>query len=110
MHSNPRQGVHRERRRHYAKEALGIGYRAFNVELPAWMKPQPNDGTLTAQEPTDTAARHEFEDASASAWTQALMHSLAVAVFLLSVLVASVFFVRAGSLLLQFMSYKPESF
>ena len=110
MHSKPRQGVRRERRRHYAKEALGIGYKAFDVVLPAWMKRSPNPATPASQETTDTTAEHQFEDASASVWTQALMHSLALAVFLLSVLVVVVLLARTGSLIFQFMSYKPGAF
>jgi hypothetical protein len=107
MDSSPRQCVRRERRRHYAKEAFGIGYQVFDVELPAWMRQPPNIATPTSQEPTDSAAEHKFEDEGPSVWTQVLMHSLALAVFLLSALVALVFLVRAGNLLYQFMSYQP---
>ena len=40
--------VRRERRRHYAREALGIGYESFDVEPPARVEEPPE----TAVTPT----------------------------------------------------------
>jgi len=111
MDSNPRQPVRRERRRHYAREALGIGYWSFDVEPPAWTKRKQSAAAPNTQVPPDTGpvVAQSFEEGDMSICRQALTLSLTILIFVLSLLVVFVFLVRGYSLLYQFLNYRGGS-